>query len=44
MNCESFQLVLADLVGGELGPDGEAEARAHLRDCARCREREIPGG
>jgi len=37
--CEAFAAELSALIDAELAPESEAALRAHLADCARCRER-----
>ena len=37
MNCEEFQMLLADTLGGEL-PDAQRPAfEAHIAECSQCR-------
>lgn len=37
MNCEEFELLLADELGGELGDADRAAFDGHLTSCATCR-------
>ena len=37
MNCEQFEYLLADALGGELSSVQRAGFDGHVRDCARCR-------
>jgi predicted anti-sigma-YlaC factor YlaD len=38
MNCRAFQAAVDELLDGSLAPDAEEQARAHLAECARCRQ------
>lgn len=38
MNCEHVEELLGPLAGGELDAATEADVRAHVASCARCRE------
>lgn len=35
--CEQYRKRIADLLAGELSPEGAADVEAHLRDCSGCR-------
>ncbi|MCH7526986.1 MAG: zf-HC2 domain-containing protein [Planctomycetes bacterium] len=37
MNCEEFETLLVDALGGELAPADESVFQAHVAQCERCR-------
>ena len=37
MNCEDFDMLMADALGDELSPDDRPSFEAHLASCDRCR-------
>lgn len=38
MNCQEFEILMADALGDELSPADRPAFEAHLAQCARCRE------
>jgi anti-sigma factor RsiW len=38
VNCEEFEILMADALGDELSPSDRPAFEAHLAACARCRE------
>ncbi len=38
MNCEDFDMLMADALGDELSPDDRPDFETHLASCDRCRE------